>query len=134
MFLHKKMKSIALTIIMLSSVFLVGCKKEFNPYKHMNLIMTASSIKDYENNAEFIDSHTSEDLRDSVHMLFYGITGAVIAEREMFVEDSDETVKLMGCYLQTVEYDQTAYWAYFEYKDDMLIDYEIYPMQISYPM
>lgn len=116
------------------SLFLVGCKKEFNPYKHMNLIMTASSIKDYENNADFVDSHTSEDLRESVQMLFYGITGASISEREVYIEEAGETTKLIGCYVQKVGYVESAYWAYFEYKDDVLIDYEIYPMQVSHPM
>lgn len=126
-----KVFTICLAVLCLA---LTGCKSDFNPYKHMHLIMTATGLEDYEDNANFVDKHTSESLQGYVQSLFLTISGATVEEREIYVEEAGNTVKLLGCYIQRLEFTSTAYWAYFVYENDVLVTCHIYPMQVDQQM
>lgn len=106
-----------------------GCKDSFNPYKHMHLIMTATGYEDLDANQDFIMEHTDSYLQPYVTSLFSVVTGSSTEEQEIYSEISGNTTKLLGCYIRKSSYSSDAYWAYFEYTNNILTTCHIYPMQ-----
>lgn len=114
-------------------ILLSGCKDSFNPYKHMYLIMTATGYEDLEANHDFVMQHTDPLLQPYISSLFSVITGSSTEEQEIYSEVSGDTTKLLGCYIRESDYSRDAYWAYFEYTNNILTTCHIYPMQPDMP-
>lgn len=129
---YKRIASALLALVMICC--LVGCKSKFKPFDHMNLIMTASGYSDYEDNQSFIDSHTAPYLQEYIHNLFITPSDVAISRKDIYYEDMGNVIKLLGCYVESSNGVETAYWAYFEYTDEVLTTCHIYSMPTALPM
>lgn len=108
---------------------LVGCKAEstFNPYKHMSRILTITRQEQYDVDKDYILQHTDSSLCEKIDDALTGTVGDssyTICERNVFVEQKDEHVKLIAEYDCTSLQGNYLLVAFFEYENDMLILYD----------
>lgn len=112
-----------------------GCSSgKFDPYRHMTRILTMKSAEQFNSDRdailEHIDTSLQQEFIDRLSVTIYDESYS-ISERNVYMEQTADTVKLLA------EYDCTSVMGgylkvvYFEYENDILIDYYIQKIEKS---
>lgn len=132
MMCNKHLLQILISAVM--SVSLAACspRSDFNPYNHMSRILTMTTAEQFNRDRDEILEHIDPKFHDE---FIASLNGTIYdkyyskSERTCYTEMNGDTVKLI------IEYDCTSALsdyvevAYFEYQDDILVDYNIYHVE-----
>lgn len=117
----------------LSLICLTGCSREkFNPYRHMTTILTVATKEQFELDQFYIMQHTAPDLQDQLYAALDGTiydSNYSMEERQVYSETETDFTKLIAEYDYTSSTGEYLVVAYFKYEKDILVDFEITPVQ-----
>lgn len=124
------MRYIKIFLAAIIALSFTSCKSvnTFNPYFHMSRILTMTTAEQFATDRDEILAHITPELQDEfINMLDGTIYDKKysITERTCYVESAGNTVKLIGEYECTATNRQYIEVVYFEYLNDILVDYDI---------
>lgn len=126
-------KSLILIIICVS--VLAGCTAEhFNAYQHATMLMTITTLSEYEYAKDYILKHTSENIQADIDNMLSGDIideNYSIVEKGRYAEEREDSIFLILEYVINSSTGRFNQITYFEYVDDVLQYYRTYRVPID---
>ena len=108
-------------------LLLVGCTEDFSAYNHARQMLSITSVEDFDIHKDYLLSNTEDSLKDIVVNTFRQTINDPKYKKTLHNVYCEEgsTTKLIFEYLYEGSLSRGIQISYFEYKDNLLVDFSV---------